>query len=151
MRMFIKEWRKVRGMTQARLAQHLSMSPSTLRRYETGCGRIYADTLGQIAEVLQIPVSLFFLEDAVPTSDETHMESILTPVDDEATAQVLHEILQDQLRRLHAAPGARQTAARAAWLQGRTRSQRPLPLSLADRGRDGKGCRGREPPLAAGS
>ncbi|WP_251612727.1 helix-turn-helix domain-containing protein [Senimuribacter intestinalis] len=60
----IKNFRVANNMTQYDLSTALCVSPITISRYETGQREPSLDMLKKISDVLNIPVSSFFLSDA---------------------------------------------------------------------------------------
>ncbi|TGD43917.1 XRE family transcriptional regulator [Pseudotabrizicola sediminis] len=63
----IRQFRWVCGVTQAELAEHLSVDPGQISAYEAGTNRVAAAQLLQIATVLDIPVASFFDGIAAPS------------------------------------------------------------------------------------
>jgi transcriptional regulator with XRE-family HTH domain len=49
------------GLSQTALADRLSLTFQQLQKYESGANRISASRLWQIAQVLDVPVSWFFM------------------------------------------------------------------------------------------
>lgn len=56
----LRQSRWICGMSQADLAQHLSVAPQEVSRYEAGAKRLAAAQLLQIADVMDLPVMAFF-------------------------------------------------------------------------------------------
>jgi transcriptional regulator with XRE-family HTH domain len=54
----LSAWRKLRGLTQAQLAQRAGVSPSTLRRLEDGDGGISLENLLRVLRALGVLESL---------------------------------------------------------------------------------------------
>lgn len=65
----VKKYRKLRGLTQEKLAEKLDMEIKSLSLIETGNGFVSAKTLGKLAEVLQVSPSTL-LEDANSNNTE---------------------------------------------------------------------------------
>lgn len=65
----VKKYRKLRGLTQEKLAEKLDMEIKSLSLIETGNGFVSAKTLGKLAEVLQVSPSIL-LEDANSNNTE---------------------------------------------------------------------------------
>jgi transcriptional regulator with XRE-family HTH domain len=65
----IKAWRKTRGLTQARVAAEVGITPSTLSRYETGRRAIPMATFVALAAFLQVPLDLLYVDDLDPDPD----------------------------------------------------------------------------------
>lgn len=57
----VRSYREQRGLTQGALASRVGVSFQQLQKYERGANRISAGRLHAIAQVLGVPVQLFFL------------------------------------------------------------------------------------------
>lgn len=74
----LRFFRKKRGLTQAALANILSISPQQLQKYEIGKNRISASRIKQVAEVLDVPVNYLMnhpTENIQRSSDSTEDSS----------------------------------------------------------------------------
>lgn len=58
----LRHQRKLCGISQEQLAQHLNVSFQQIQKYEAGLNRITASRLWKAAEFLSVPVSSFFEE-----------------------------------------------------------------------------------------
>ena len=58
----VKYWRKVRNLSQSKLAEKVSVSQSVITRLESGECMVSVDTLRSIARELQVPLSVLFGE-----------------------------------------------------------------------------------------
>lgn len=56
----IRQRRIEKGMTQIDLAARIGIAPQQVHKYESGMNRVSAGRLSQIAEVLGVPVKVFF-------------------------------------------------------------------------------------------
>jgi transcriptional regulator with XRE-family HTH domain len=56
----IRSHRLAQGVTQTKLAKTLRITIQQVQKYETGVNRVSAGRLKQIAEILEVPISLFF-------------------------------------------------------------------------------------------
>ncbi|MFN3723591.1 MAG: helix-turn-helix domain-containing protein [Paracoccaceae bacterium] len=56
----IRQFRWVRGVSQADLAKRLSVEPAQIKAYENGTSRVEAAQLFQVSGALDVPVSAFF-------------------------------------------------------------------------------------------
>jgi transcriptional regulator with XRE-family HTH domain len=61
----IADLRKQRGLSQAQLAERLAVEQPTVQRWEAGTRKPSVEALEDTARVLGVPVSSFFIEDAV--------------------------------------------------------------------------------------
>ena len=66
----IKKYRKLRGLTQEKMAELIEIEVRTLSLIETGNNFVTSKTLGKLAEVLQVSPSIL-LEDA--NSNNSHL------------------------------------------------------------------------------
>lgn len=64
----IRAGRELVGISSAKLAHAIDTTPQGLLAYETGKLRTPASTLGEIAEVLKIPIGFFYGEVNAPRS-----------------------------------------------------------------------------------
>lgn len=64
--------RKRAGLTQEQLAELLDLTPQQIQKYEAGSNKLNTDRLQEIAQLLKVPVMMFFMPDAEesPHSDE---------------------------------------------------------------------------------
>ena len=58
----IREFRLQAGLTQEKLAEELGITFQQVQKYERGVTKVNLVKLQQLAEVLKIPMSAFFLE-----------------------------------------------------------------------------------------
>ena len=58
----IKYYRKLKNLTQKDLAEKLNLSTSLIQKYENGERKLKIDTLKQISDVLDTPLSVFLNE-----------------------------------------------------------------------------------------
>ena len=72
MRLTIKEWRRVRGLTQAQLAEACGCTPLTLRAWENKPLQIKVCDVFKIMEALNIPsiLDIIFLPSSSTNSTE---------------------------------------------------------------------------------
>ncbi len=63
----IKEIRKGWGLSQIELAERIGVSFQQVQKYEKGTTRMSVFRLQQIAEALEVPVSVFFIEQKAGT------------------------------------------------------------------------------------
>lgn len=75
--------RRLRGMTQAHLAEQLDLTFQQVQKYETGANRISASRLAAIAELLELPIGFFFAElapaDSSIASAQQYRDRLLLP------------------------------------------------------------------------
>lgn len=71
----IRLLRKRAGLTQEQLAELLDLTPQQIQKYEAGSNKINTDRLQEIAQLLKVPVHLFFLanDSDTPHSDEEQL------------------------------------------------------------------------------
>ncbi|MDR7124457.1 helix-turn-helix transcriptional regulator [Pseudotabrizicola sp. 4114] len=76
----MRQFRWVRGISQADLAQSLGVGPEQIDAYETGAARVAAAQLFQIAEAMDLPVTAFF-EGMDQSGEDERADSrkVLTP------------------------------------------------------------------------
>lgn len=60
----IKEFRLQAGLTQEKLAEELGITFQQVQKYERGVTKVNLEKLQQLAIVLKVPISAFFLEGA---------------------------------------------------------------------------------------
>lgn len=78
----LRELRKSRHMSQARLAKELNIAQNTLSNWETGKRAPDWDTLQQIAHYFKVPVTYLIGEDTPDIVDEfSHSNDILNYID----------------------------------------------------------------------
>ena len=58
----LKEFRKLRGLTQEQLAEMVEVTFQQIQKYENGNTRLNTDKLQAVAKALNVPVSAFFDE-----------------------------------------------------------------------------------------
>lgn len=58
----LKEFRKLRGLTQEQLAEMVEVTFQQIQKYENGNTRLNTDKLQAVAQALDVPVSAFFDE-----------------------------------------------------------------------------------------
>lgn len=58
----LKEFRKLRGLTQEQLAEMVEVTFQQIQKYENGNTRLNTDKLQAVAQALNVPVSAFFDE-----------------------------------------------------------------------------------------
>ena len=56
----IRRRRRIRGMTQQKLASQLGIQFQQIQKYECASNRVYAARLFRMAEALQVPIQYFF-------------------------------------------------------------------------------------------
>src|SRR5215210_3067993 len=66
----IRQLRKERGLSQAKLAVMADMDPATLNRLERGTGNPNLKTLERVADALGVEVADFFPKDRAPSSTQ---------------------------------------------------------------------------------
>ena len=76
----IRIQRLARGMSQTALANHLGVTFQQVQKYEKGVNRVGAGRLTRIAEVLGIPVGMFFTGKEVLDTDETRASGEASPL-----------------------------------------------------------------------
>lgn len=69
-RIFLKEWRELRGLTQEQLAGRLGTTDVTVSRWETGRAKLNTDVMAAIAEALAITPGDLFRDPGRPSADE---------------------------------------------------------------------------------
>jgi transcriptional regulator with XRE-family HTH domain len=69
----------MRGMSQEKLGDALSLTFQQVQKYEKGSNRIGASRLQQISLILQVPVSFFFEGAPPPPGRETGFEDAPSP------------------------------------------------------------------------
>jgi transcriptional regulator with XRE-family HTH domain len=68
----VKECRKIKGISQIKLAEMIGVSYQQVQKYEKGTNRISVDRLKQIAKALDVPINEFFsLEKLVVSENPT--------------------------------------------------------------------------------
>ncbi|HBN8046707.1 TPA: helix-turn-helix transcriptional regulator [Pseudomonas aeruginosa] len=67
----LKHLRESIKWTQAQLAEKLGCEPITISRYERGQSAMGIDTLGEIANALELPIAAFFIKTSEPTATPT--------------------------------------------------------------------------------
>ncbi len=67
----IKLWRQARGLTKTQLGEKLSITYSQIMKYENASNKISASRLYELAKVLSVDVSDFFVD----VSSDLHEES----------------------------------------------------------------------------
>lgn len=58
----LKEFRKLRGLTQEQLAEMVEVTFQQIQKYENGNTRLNTDKIQLVAQALNVPVSAFFDE-----------------------------------------------------------------------------------------
>lgn len=75
----MRQFRWVRGISQADLARCLSVEPEQINAYESGTSRVAAAQLFQISEAMDVPVTAFFEGMGVtPESGPTGSQKVLS-------------------------------------------------------------------------
>jgi transcriptional regulator with XRE-family HTH domain len=69
----IKLRRKMVGLSQSALAEHVGKTFQQFQKYETGKNRISASVLYEVAQALRTPIDYFFDVDANEADDTEHM------------------------------------------------------------------------------
>ena len=64
----VRERRKMMGMSQEKLGEKLGITFQQIQKYEKGTNRIGASRLQRISEILDVPVSYFFPDQASDAS-----------------------------------------------------------------------------------
>lgn len=67
----LKHLRESNNWTQAQLAEKLGCEPITISRYERGQSAMGIDTLGDIANALELSIVSFFIETPEPAAPPT--------------------------------------------------------------------------------
>lgn len=67
----LKHLRESNKWTQAQLAEKLGCEPITISRYERGQSAMGIDTLGEIANALELSIVSFFIETPEPAAPPT--------------------------------------------------------------------------------
>lgn len=73
----IRLLRKRAGLTQEQLAELLDLTPQQVQKYEAGSNKINTDRLQEIAQLLKVPVHLFFLVNDIDTSHNDEEQLLL--------------------------------------------------------------------------
>jgi transcriptional regulator with XRE-family HTH domain len=68
-RVYIREWRESRGLTQQQLAERLDTDSGTVSRYETGKRRLDAPIMNDIAFALDVDVPDLYRHPDQPSAD----------------------------------------------------------------------------------
>lgn len=89
-RVYLREWRDAKGLSQDQLAERLETSKSVISKLETGKQRYNQDWLEAYAFALDVDVSAFFRHPDAPTPQE--LLASMTP-DRQRTALQLLETL----------------------------------------------------------
>lgn len=77
----LRQLRKMSGMTQRELSEHLQLERSTYAYYETGVTTPSFDTLQRLAREFQVPIDYLLGGDFSPTQAEVRQaEDKLTPL-----------------------------------------------------------------------
>jgi transcriptional regulator with XRE-family HTH domain len=74
----IRQLRKERGLSQAKLAVMADMDPATLNRLERGTGNPNLKTLERVADTLGVKVEDFFREQVRPLAEEPSEPKVVT-------------------------------------------------------------------------
>lgn len=61
----VSELRRIRGMSQPKLAKKLGVTYQQIHKYETGQNRIPSDRLAEIADALDVSPAWFFATGAI--------------------------------------------------------------------------------------
>jgi transcriptional regulator with XRE-family HTH domain len=69
-RVFLKEWREAKDLSQAKLAGRLGVTDVTVGRWERGEALLSTDVMGAIAEALDIEPQDLFRLPSQPSADE---------------------------------------------------------------------------------
>lgn len=69
-RIFLKEWREHRELTQETLANRLGTTDVTVSRWETGRAKLNTDVMAAIAEALDIQPGDLFRMPGRPSADD---------------------------------------------------------------------------------
>jgi transcriptional regulator with XRE-family HTH domain len=90
-------------MSQERLAAGLGVTFQQVQKYEKGHNRIGASRLQQLAEILQVPVSFFFEDFAVPGGTQapspSELSDFLATADGQALTRAFMNIRDPRQRR----------------------------------------------------
>ena len=65
----LKKYRNIKGLSQAKLAEDINISPNFISDIETGKRWLSSDTLVNLAEVLNVEVHEFFKPHLIPADD----------------------------------------------------------------------------------
>jgi transcriptional regulator with XRE-family HTH domain len=110
----IRVWRLRRGLSQAKLGEHLDVTQQQIQLYEVGANRVGASRLSQFAAALDVPLET--LTNSTPTTPVLFAQAIL------ARAQALR-----LLKAFHRIPGVRTREAILRLIEsvGERQSRRP--------------------------
>lgn len=86
-RIYLKEWREARGLTQAQLAGRLGVTDVTVSRWELGKALLNTDVLAAISEALNIEP-----QDLYHPPDRPSVESLLRDQPEEVRDQAINLI-----------------------------------------------------------
>lgn len=95
--------RRLLGYSQEKLALALGLSFQQVQKYEKGSNRVGASRLYDIAQILQVPINFFFDEvlNRIYIEEEISSSHLISS----ATAQDIHEILDDTITNISAPNG----------------------------------------------
>ena len=71
----IRLWRRARGLTTAQLGEKLGISFSQIMKYENASNRISASRLYELAKILSVDVSDFFVDVSADLHEENESET----------------------------------------------------------------------------
>ncbi len=84
----IREFRKLRKLSQSQLAENMNMATNTVSRWETQAHPPSVADLEKLAEVLNVPAVNFLLEDA-PTGKANELLAVVRGFEDNDVDEVI--------------------------------------------------------------
>lgn len=72
----IKKYRKLRGLTQERMAELIEIEVRTLSLIETGNNFVTSKTLGKLSEVLQVSPANLFEDSYIDNPEQMYKDSL---------------------------------------------------------------------------
>lgn len=94
----VKEYRKVKGMSQMELAEVIGVSYQQVQKYEKGTNRISVDRLKQIANALDVPINEFFSSEKLIVSETQAAYGKITD-DEQLLLHLFREIKNKKIRK----------------------------------------------------
>jgi transcriptional regulator with XRE-family HTH domain len=95
-KLYIREWRKFKKLTQAELAEKIGVDPTQISRIESGKRNYDRPTLEAIASVLGCPVGFLL---TVGPEEQDELQAVWSELSDRERRQLLrhaHVILQER-------------------------------------------------------
>lgn len=72
----IREFRKLRGLSQERLAKQIGLTFQQIQKFERGANRVTSGRLYQLAQALEVPVSAFFADLEEPGAGDNQVPEL---------------------------------------------------------------------------